>query len=173
MNPIRPFAALVGAAAVLAFPVAAGAKPHDATEHGHGNGHAHEHGHSSQPKTVGYVFKGTWSGGSVHVTKGNKHVRRAELVGTDVAFDLTDAKIVVADNDGDGAKDLADVQDGDSVLVKARLPKGDPGDVPFAARKLVDQTHESSSDDEDTGDDGSTGDDAPGGDDDPAGDDTP
>ena len=47
----------------------------------------------------------------------------------------------------------ADLQDGDKVLVQARLPRRDPGAAPFAARKLVDQTRKhDESDDETEGD---------------------
>ncbi len=92
---------------------------------------------------VTYVFKGTFTvaDSSVKVLKGNKHVRRAGLVGEQVVFDLTDARIVVADNNADGKRDAADLQDGDKVVVQARLPRREPGAAPFAARKLVDQTH--------------------------------
>jgi hypothetical protein len=94
-------------------------------------------------KKVQYVFKGTFhlADSSVTVLKGNKHVRRAGLVGETVVFDLSAARIRVADNNGDGKRDASDLQDGDKVVVQARLPRRDPGAGPFAARKLVDQTH--------------------------------
>ncbi len=94
-------------------------------------------------KKVTYVFKGTFTvaDSSVAVLKGNKHVRRAGLVGESVVFDLSKASVKVADTNGDGKRDLADVKDGDKVVVKARLPRREPGAGPFAARKLVDQTH--------------------------------
>ena len=41
----------------------------------------------------------------------------------------------------DGSRSALDVQIGDKVLVKAKLPRQDPGDQPFSARRLVDQTH--------------------------------
>jgi hypothetical protein len=148
MNPIRPFLATLGAAALLAAPAVAGAaRP---SEHP-GKGKSGAHQKSGKTRTVTYVFKGTFAGpDSVAVTKGNRHVRRAELVETTVQFDLADAKIVVEDNNGDGAKNLADVQDGDKVVVKARLAKSDPGDGPYAARKLVDQTHDQESEEGET-----------------------
>jgi hypothetical protein len=147
MNPIRPFLAILGAAAVLALPAVAGAER--PSEHP-GKGKSGAHQKSGKNRTVTYVFKGTFAGGSVEVTKGNRHVRRAELVGTTVAFDLEDAKIVVEDNNDDGEKNLSDVQDGDKVVVKARLPKRDPGEGPYAAKKLVDQTHDEDSEEEET-----------------------
>jgi hypothetical protein len=129
----RAALAVVGAAA-LALPAAAAAKGHHGAEQ-----HAHGH-HGARPAhTVAYVFRGTWSAGAVQVTGGNAHVRRAGLLGQSVAFDLSAARVVVADVNGDGARDAADVRDGDRVLVQARLPKGDPGAGPYAARKLVDK----------------------------------
>ena len=101
------------------------------------------HADKHAAKAVQYVFKGTFNvaDSSVTVRKGNKHVRRANLVGTTVVFDLSAARIRVADTNGDGKRDAADLQDGDKVVVKARLPRRDPGSGPFAARELVDQTH--------------------------------
>jgi hypothetical protein len=102
-----------------------------------------EHKAAKKAHKVTYVFKGTFNlaDSSVTVTKGNKHVRRAGFVGEKVVFDLTAARIVVADTNADGKRDAADVKDGDKVLVQARLPRREPGAAPFAARKLVDQSH--------------------------------
>jgi len=107
------------------------------------------------PKThaVTYIFKGTYSGGMVTVTKGNKHVKRAGLVGTEVAFNFSETRVKVADTNGDGTRDLTDVSDGDRVVVKARLPRKAPGSGPFAARKLVDQTHVANARAKDEGED--------------------
>jgi hypothetical protein len=122
----------------LAIPAAAVADP----------GHGHGHGHGHNP-TVSYVFKGTYGAdGLVTVNHGNGHVKKAGLVGQDVQFDLTNARLNVADTDGDGSVTAADVATGDAVVVKARLPKLDPGSQPFAARQLVDQTNPG----DDTGD---------------------
>ena len=138
--------ALAGAAA-LALPAAAVAKPHpDHADRGHG----HAHHVARAPHAVAYVFRGTWSGGAVQVTGGNRHVRRAGLVGQSLTFDLSSARIRVADVNGDGARDAADLQDGDRVLVQARLPKGDPGDGPYAARRLIDRGAPSATDDPET-----------------------
>ena len=115
----------------LAVPAYAAAKP----GHGHANGHG-------KPHNVMYILKGTYGdGGVVSVTHGNGHAKRAGLVGTDVTVDLSAAKFTVADTNGDGTADASDVLVGDEVLVQARLPKGDPGVQPFAARHLVDQTN--------------------------------
>ena len=80
-------------------------------------------------------------GGSVEVSHGNAHVRHASLVDTTVQFDLSNAKLTVADTNEDGTVDAADLVTGDSVVVKARLPKSDPGPQPFAAKHLVDRTN--------------------------------
>jgi hypothetical protein len=108
----------------------------------------HDDKHAAKP--VQYVFKGTLhvADSSVTVRTGNKHVRRAGLVGETVHFDLSATRIRVADANGDGERDAADLQDGDKVVVHARLPRREPGAGPFAARKLVDQTHEQDEDDD-------------------------
>src|SRR4051794_21210201 len=136
----------IGAVLALgAAPAALAEKPADPGSQGHGHangkGHASEHSKAGGKAVVMYVFKGTYAGdGSVNVTKGNAHVKKADLIGT-VSFDLSGAKIVVDDNTGDDNRDLSDVDTGDKVVVKARLPKADPGSQPFKAKQLVDQTH--------------------------------
>ena len=129
--------AMLGIAALALPATAAGVPSADKPEkpdHGGGNG---------KDPTVSYVFKGTYVGDGVAVTvaHGNKHVRKAEFVGTDVQFDLSTAKVTVADVNADGAANLADVVAGDEVVVKARLPKGDPGVQPYVAKHLVDKTN--------------------------------
>jgi hypothetical protein len=129
----------IGAIAVLAVgsavPAVAGADP------GHGHGPSTAPG-KTKVHNVTYVFKGTWNAtaGTVTVKHGNSHVRHAGLVGQDVAFDLTGAKLVVADTNGDGSRTTADLKDGDNVVVKARLPRKNPGSQPFKAKMLVDQS---------------------------------
>jgi hypothetical protein len=131
--------------AVLALGTASVAladQPADPGSQGHGHGHASGHSKASGKAVVMYVFKGTYSGdGNVAVDHGNAHVKKADLVGTTVSFDLTNATIVVADNNADGSKDLTDVASGDRVVVKARLPRLELGSQPFTAKQLVDQTH--------------------------------
>lgn len=135
MNTRRRTALAALGVAALAVPTAAIAKPDG--EHGHSG----EHG-GGPTKGVSYVFKGTYvSDGNVDVAKGNAHVRKAELVGTTVQFDLSAAKLNVADTNSDSIVDATDIVSGDNVVVKAKLPKGDPGAAPYAARQLVDQTH--------------------------------
>ena len=130
MNLRRGLLVVLGAGA-LSVPAAAVAKP----------GGDHGHGHGGNP-IVMYVFKGTYSGdGLVAVNHGNGQVRKADLVGQDVQFDLSDARLVVADTNADGSVTTDDVASGDRLVVQAWLPKQDPGDQPFAARKLVDQSN--------------------------------
>ena len=133
MSPKKAFLVALGTAA-LAVPATAIAKPGD---HGHGHGG----GHGGNP-TVKYVFKGTYGAdGVVTVNHGNRHVRKADLLGRDVQFDLSGARLVVADTNVDGSVTADDVASGDRVVVQARLPKQDPGAQPFAAGRLVDQSN--------------------------------
>jgi len=143
------------------------AKKDKASEKSHKHGSKHE---SKPKKGKTYIFKGVYKGdGVVTVAKGNSRVRKGGYVGQDVKFDLSAAKLVVADTDGVPGITAADVQDGDVVLVQARLPRGSKApvaeepaetddttatestEVPVAeeapvsdaikARKLVDKTH--------------------------------
>ena len=96
-----------------------------ATDKGHHKGHHRGHRHHK----VAYIFRGTWKAadGSLTVTGGNAHVRKAGFVGQSVKFDLTKTRFVVADTDGDGSRTLADVKDGDQVLVGAQVAAPRPG----------------------------------------------
>jgi hypothetical protein len=92
-------------------------------------------------KTVMYVVKGVYDEtGKVDATGGNKHAKRANLVRSDVELDLTKAKLVVADTDGDQQITLADIKAGDKLVVQLKLPRT-LGDAPLVARKVVDQTN--------------------------------
>jgi hypothetical protein len=137
----------------LAVPAAAIADPGHGHGHGHGHGATHGHGHGHNPAVM-YVFKGTYGGGGVvTVDHGNGRVQKGGFVGTDVQFDLSGAKLEVADTNADGSVTADDVVSGDTVVVKARLPKQDPGAQPFAAKQLVDQTNSADdSGDDDSGD---------------------
>jgi hypothetical protein len=136
MDRLKRIAVVALGVAALAVPAGAVAKP-DGTGNGQAKGHAKVH-------DVAYVFKGTYAGeGKVEVKAGNSRVRKGGLVGTTVEFDLTSARTVVADTNGDGQRNLEDVMTGDKVLVKAMLPRTEPGSQPFAAKALIDQTHSS------------------------------
>ena len=102
----------------------------------------HERHGPRQDRQAAYVFKGTFiaAGSSVSVLKGNRLVRRAGLVGQTLAFDLAAARVHVADVNGDGMRDVADLQDGDVVVVKAYAPRRAPGAGRFVAHQVVDQT---------------------------------
>ena len=129
----RRVVALLGAG-ILLVPAVAGAKPGPKPE---------KPAKPAKPvKTSTYVFKGVWHvDGSVTVSAGNAKVRKGGFIGETVAFDVTGAKLRVADTDADGAVTVADLLEGDKVVVQAKLPRTDPGEAPFAARKVVDQTH--------------------------------
>jgi hypothetical protein len=107
--------------------------------------HKHRHG-----KKATYVFKGAYAApDTVEVLAGNAHVRKGGYVGQSVTFDFEHARIDADDTNGDGYVDLADVGDGDVVLVLARMAKGsecataavedeDEDEVPpLVARKLI------------------------------------
>ncbi len=136
----RRVAALIGVG-ILFVPAVAGAKPGPKPE---------KPAKPAKPvKTSTYVFKGLWhADGSVTVSGGNAKVRKGGFVGETVAFDVTGAKLRVADTDADGAVTAADLVEGDKVVVQAKLPRTDPGEAPFAARKVVDQTHPKVEDEE-------------------------
>jgi hypothetical protein len=133
----RLLAVLLGTA-VLALPAAALAKP------------GHEKHAAKKAKKVTFVFKGTFTApGTLQVTAGNAHVRKGGYVGNAVTFDFASAKVVAADTNADQTVNVADVKDGDVVLVKARLPRRTeyvmPSDDQIAeailARKLIDRTN--------------------------------
>ena len=137
MNLNRTIATL-GAAALLAVPAAAVAKgkPADAGSKGKGK---------SKPAT--FVFKGTWNAdGTVLVTSGNS--RGKKFKGQSLTFDWAKAKFSVADSNADGKLDATDVVAGDKVVVQAKLARNVTGTGPFAARKLVDQTHPKADEDD-------------------------
>ncbi len=180
---INRWMAVVLGAAVLAVPGTAVAKG----DHGKGHGKAkhekaehhksHKHGkkdRAAKPKKAkkpkNFVFHGVYKGdGVVTVVSGNSWVRKGGYVGKDVTFDLSAAKLIVADTDGVPGVTAADVQAGDVVLVQARLPRGSKApepvvaptaeasgddapveDAPAAikARKLIDFTHPPVSEDQ-------------------------
>ena len=174
--------AVVLGAAVLAVPGTALAK-NDHAKGGKDKASEKSHKHEKQAKKdkgskakkpVTFVFKGVYKGaGVVTVAKGNSHVRKGGYVGQDVTFDMSAAKLVVADTDGVPGVTVADLQVNDVVLVQARQARGTKAPVvvpaedtaaasteteeaPVAdeapsaikARKVVDKTHPPVSDDD-------------------------
>ena len=110
------------------------------------DGHERQHrpaGEGQQNPRAAYIFKGTFhvADSSVSVTKGNRQVRRAGLVGETVVFDLSGARVRVADVNADGKQDAADLHEGDIVAVKARAPRRASHAAPFAARWVIAQPH--------------------------------
>ena len=143
---INRWMAVVLGAAVLAVPGTAVAKGDHAKGKGHEKTHkvekkAKREKKAKKPKT--YVFKGIYKAdGVVTVVSGNSRVRNGGYVGKDVTFDLSAAKLIVADTDGVPGVTAADVQAGDVVLVQARLPRvAEEAPAAIKARKLVDFTH--------------------------------
>jgi hypothetical protein len=146
------FIAVVLGAAALAVPAAA------AADSGHGRGHvkpnstnvAKDHAKRKKAKPVMFVFKGSFTApGTVVVRSGNAHVRKGGFVDHAVTFDLTSARVVVTDTNADTVLNLADVKDGDLVLVQARMARGTKYDAPtdaesaepLVARRLIDKTN--------------------------------
>lgn len=147
----RLVAAMLGAAA-LAVPAAAVADPGQdkAREKHSAKEVVKDKGTGKKSKKTMYVFKGTFAApGTVDVRSGNAHVRKGGFVGQAVTFDFADARIVAGDTNADQKVDLADVNDGDLVLVQARMLKGTEfapaaeGEIaePLVARKLIDKTN--------------------------------
>jgi acylphosphatase len=169
--------AVAGVAAALALPAAALGKGHG----GHGKGAEHgkgaDHG-KGQQHTRALNLKGTVAAvgdGTIDVlVKGANHHGRA-LRGQTITVDVSNARIVVRDVNGDGQRDLADVAAGDRVLVQSRIAKGEVPDPaqPLVAKRVVDKGQKKADDGsgDETGDDSSTGDDGSAGDD--TGSDTP
>jgi hypothetical protein len=156
--------AVVLGAAVLAVPATAVAKGdhHGKAEHGKAKHEKAEHHKSHEQgkkgkqhkaakkakKPKNFVFRGVYKGdGVVTVGSGNGWVRKGGYVGKDVAFELSAAKLIVADTDGVPGVTAADVQAGDVVLVQARLPRGSKAPEPVEAPQPEETTAEASGDD--------------------------
>jgi hypothetical protein len=180
---MRPLVAL-GVAAALALPAGAAAKGRAAGDFGHGAKQAQK-GKPVKPdvkvkgpkkpkkaKTRALNVKGTVTAvgeGTVDVLVSGGNRRARELKGQTITVDVSAARIVVRDANGDGTRDLADVAVGDRVVVHARIAKGSSPDPaqPLAAKKVVDKgpkqvepPEDDDSDDDGSGDDGS-GEEAP------------
>ncbi len=127
---------IIAGAGALALLTPAGALAKDRADRGEGKGRL-------KPRTL--VVKGTVAtvdaaggGVTVEVRGGNAAARR--LAGRTVAFDVSAARLAVADVDGDGTAGLGDVRPGDRVLVRARVPRAVAVDATLPARALVDLT---------------------------------
>jgi hypothetical protein len=137
MNLKRTLAVL-GAAALVAFPAGAMAKNDSGGGHG-------KSGHAKPPKVkvATYEFKGlvvAVGDGTVQVEVKAGNSRGKKLKGQTLTFDVTKAKVKVADVNKDGKRDLADVAAGDRVNVQSKLPRGAVDtSVALPARQFVDK----------------------------------
>ena len=178
---MRPLVAL-GVAAALALPAGATAKGRAAAGPGHGATQVQKPvkpdvdvkrpKKPKKAKTRALNVKGTVAAvgeGTIDVLVSGGNRRARELKGQTVTVDVSAARIVVRDANGDGVRDLADVAAGDRVVVQARIAKGSAPDPaqPLAAKKVVDKgpkqiepPEDDDSDDDGSGDDGS-GEEAP------------
>jgi hypothetical protein len=124
---------LLVALGVAALAVPAGAIAKQGQNHGKGK---------DKSKKAAYVFKGFYvDDSSLDVRRGNSRVRKGGFIGETVEFDFSNARIVVRDTNGDHKRNLDDVESGDWVIVKTRLPRKDPGSQPFEAKRLIDKTN--------------------------------
>lgn len=145
MKP-KTMLAVLGAAALVAFPAGAMAKGGSG---GHGKADDADVAKPSKskkpkkPKVDTYEFKGlvTAVGDgtvSVEVKAGNS--RGKKFKGQTLTFDVTKAKLHVADVNKDGKRDLADVAVGDRVNIQAKLPRsGVDATQALPARHVVDK----------------------------------
>ena len=124
MKPKTTFAALA-AAALVAFP--AGAMGKDGSGGKGKSGDETAVAMPKKPKVHTYEFKGlvvAVGEGTVQVEVKAGNSRAKKLTGQTLTFDVTKAKIKVADVNKDGSRDLADVAAGDRVNVQSKLPRG-------------------------------------------------
>ena len=127
---LKPTLAVLGAAALVAFPAGATAKNANGGDHSGKGGKAAETAKPKKPKKPKvdtYEFKGLVKavgadGVQVEVLGGNS--RGKKFKGQTLTFDLSKAKVKVADVNKDGKRDAADIAVGDRVNVQAKLPRG-------------------------------------------------
>ena len=136
----RTFLALTAVAAIAA-PTAVAA-PGKSGEHKPASKEEAKAKGKGQSKGKMYVFRGTFVSGDaaantvvVKVEKANGRAKKYN--GQEVTFSLAGLKkLYVADTNGDGKKDLADVKAGDRVQVQSKLTKLTEAAQPFAAKKF-------------------------------------
>lgn len=151
MENVKRAAVAISACAALALPASALANhgAHSPHEHANSNaGKAHGHRHDRNAILKGSVASIDGNVVTVNVTGGN-HAGRS-FNGQAVQIDLTGARLVVADVNGDGSRDLSDVVAGDAVVIQAWVPRDGNATQPLSARRLVDQGAAESSDTQDT-----------------------
>jgi hypothetical protein len=130
----------------------------DSSGSGHGSaGHGDRNSSRSSTSSGGndanrtqtYNLRGTvvsvdpTAGTLVVLVKKATHGRRGRgFVNQTITFDVTAARIDVKDVNGDGSRDLSDVAQGDSIEVRADLPRSGGADLtaPVAAKRVKDRT---------------------------------
>jgi hypothetical protein len=150
----RALVALVGAAA-LALPAASAAKgPNSHSQGSHGKSGQHRRGKHGRALIVKGTVAAVGTDGTVQVNVLHANHHGKSLVGQTLTFDVGQARIVVADTNGDGQRNLADVAVGDRVVVHARVAKGETPDpsVTITALRLIDQGPPAASDSSGSGD---------------------
>lgn len=145
MNLKRTIAAL-GVAALVACPAAATAKSGNGGSGKGAEGGAKHEGKKpkkpKKPKVQTYEFKGLVAAvadGSVQVQVLHGNSRGKKFKGQTLTFDLSKAKVKVADVNNDGKRDLADVAVGDRVMVQAKVAGPIDPAKPVLARHFLDK----------------------------------
>jgi acylphosphatase len=148
MDSKRTLAALA-VAALVAFPAGATAKSSNSGGKGvkgpelvQDDGAGKKGKKPKKPKVKTYQFKGVVAAvnnGTVEVTVTGGNRRARELERQTLTFDVTKAKVKVADVNGDGKRDLADVAVGDRVMVQAKVAGPVDASRVVPARHLLDK----------------------------------
>ena len=145
MNLKRTIAAL-GVAALVACPAAATAKSgNGGAGKGAEAGAKHEGKKPKKPKkpkVKTYEFKGLVAAvadGSVQVQVLHGNSGGKKFKGQTLTFDVSKAKVKVADVNNDGKHDLADVAVGDRVMVQAKVAGAIDPAKPVVARHFLDK----------------------------------
>ena len=129
---LKPTLAVLGAAALVAFPAGASGKGESGGKTGKADdantAKAPKGKKPKKPKVDTYEFKGlvkaVGTDGTVQVEVVGGNSKAKKLKGQTLTFDVSKAKVKVADTNGDGKRDLADVGAGDRVNVQAKLLRG-------------------------------------------------
>ena len=129
---LKPTLAALSAAALVAFPAGAMGKDGNGGKSGKSDdadtAKPAKPAKPKKPKVDTYEFKGlvtalgTDGTVQVEVVSGNSRAKR--LKGKTLTFDLSNAKVKVADVNADGKRDLADVAVGDRVQIQAKIVRG-------------------------------------------------
>ena len=128
---LKPMLAVLSAAALVAFPAGAMGKDNGGNGSKAGDTEKSKPAKTKKPKKPKvdtYEFKGLLKAigtdGTVQVEVASGNSRGKNYKGQTLTFDLSTAKIKVADVNADGKRDLADVAVGDRVQIQAKLVRG-------------------------------------------------